>query len=351
MHPLLSKHPIRRIAVFRALVLGDMLCATPALRALKAAWPDAELTLIGLPWARELAERLPSVDRFEAFPGWEGLPEITPDRAEQPAFLARMRAASFDLLVQLHGSGSIVNPLLADFGARRVAGFAEPGDFSADPALHTVWPKTGHEIERLLHLVDHLGIDRQGRQLDLPLTDGDRERLRDQVPELAEPAGDGFVCVHPGAQLPSRRWLPRRFAEVADRLAAAGLLIVLTGGANEAAIAAEVRSLMKRPALDLTGRTDLFSLGALVERARLVVCNDTGILHVAAAVGTPSIAVSSGADVARWAPLDTVRHRVFWQDLPCRPCAFRECPYNHECAVAVAAGEVGDAAAAALGLD
>ncbi len=350
MHPLLASQPIRRIAVFRALVLGDMLCATPALRALKAAWPAAELTLIGLPWARELADRLPAVDRFEAFPGWDGLPEIAPDRAEQPAFLARMRAARFDLLVQLHGSGSIVNPLLASFGAVRVAGFAEPGDFSADPALHTVWPKAGHEIERLLHLVDHLGIARQGLHLDLPVTDGDRQRLCEQVPELDTWADDGIVCVHPGAQLPSRRWLPARFAEVADRLAAAGLRIVLTGGANEAAIAAEVRALMSHPALDLTGRTDLFSLGALVERARLVVCNDTGVLHVAAAVGTPSVAVSSGADVARWAPLDTGRHRVFWRDVPCRPCGHRECPYSHECARAVAAGEVGDAAVAALGI-
>lgn len=359
--------------MFRALVLGDMLCATPALRALKAAWPEAELTLIGLPWARELAERLPDVDRFEPFPGFPGLPEIMPDLAALPAFIARMQAARFDLVVQLHGSGSIVNPLLACFGARHTAGFCEPGDYSADAALHTVWPKTGHEIERLLALTDHLGLPRQGEQLDFPVGPEDHAALFRAVPELhrlhapdrpdrpqgpAERNGPqrpeglvetrGHVVIHPGAQLPSRRWLPERFAEVADALAARGLRIVLTGSAAEAPVTAAVLAQMRQPALDLTGRTSLFGFGALLKRARLVVCNDTGASHVAAAVGTASVVVSSGADVARWAPLDAQRQRVLWADVPCRPCSHRVCPYGHECASGVGAAEVVDAAFAAL---
>lgn len=339
--------PPRRIAVFRALVLGDLLCATPALRALKAAWPRAQLTLIGLPWAQELAARLPSVDRFERFPGFPGLPEIAPDLRALPGFLQRMQARGFDLAVQLHGSGGIVNPLLATFGARHVAGFHEPGGWSAEPALHAPWPTHGHETLRLLRLVDHLGLPRQGTRLDFPLRPDDRDRLLRSVPELRDDAcaagaaaAAPIVCVHAGAQLPSRRWPIERFAAVADALAGLGLRVVLTGTAAEAAQVAALRAGMRSAALDLSGRTDLFALGALVERAALVLCNDTGISHVAAALGTPSVVISSGADVARWAPLDERRHTVLWHDTACRPCAFRDCPYQHECALGVSVAAV-----------
>jgi ADP-heptose:LPS heptosyltransferase len=102
----------------------------------------------------------------------------------------------------------------------------------------------------------------------------------------------------------------------------------------------EVAAAMRRPAVDLAGRTSLWTLGALVERARLVVCNDTGISHVAAALGTESVVVSSGADVARWAPLDHARHALLWQPVPCRPCSFVHCPYGHECALAITPEQV-----------
>jgi ADP-heptose:LPS heptosyltransferase len=329
---------IARIAVFRALMLGDLLCATPALRALKAAWPQAELTLIGLPWARELALRLPMVERFEAFPGFPGLPEIAPDCAALPAFLTRMQQQRHDLLVQLHGSGRIVNALLATFGARHVAGFVETDGYCAEPPLHLQWPSGGNEIERLLRLVDHLGIERRGAHLEFPLVAEDRRALARSVPELDTTAP--YVCVHAGAQLPSRRWMPERFAAVADAMARGGRRIVLTGSAAEAPITRRVRECMAAPALDLAGRTSLFELAALVERAELVVCNDTGISHIAAALGTRSIVVSCGADTERWSPLDPQRHRVVWRQLPCRPCGHRDCPYEHECARELAARDV-----------
>src|SRR5690606_15375221 len=96
-----------------------------------------------------------------------------------------------------------------------------------------------------------------------------------------------------------------------------------------------------RPAVDLTGATSLGVLAALVARCRLVVSNDTGMSHVAAAVQTPSVVVASGSDVNRWAPLDRGRHTVLWHDMPCRPCAHYECPYpGHPCAQNVAPDDV-----------
>jgi lipopolysaccharide heptosyltransferase II len=337
-----------RIGVFRALVLGDMLCAVPALRAIRAAWPAAEITLIGLPWAAGLAERLTQVDRFVAFPGHPGLPEREPDLAALPRFIEAMQAQHFDLLLQLHGSGSIVNPLLASFAARHTAGFVEPGGYCAEPELHTPWPTHGHEIERLLALTDHLDLPRQGTQLELPLRDEDREALHAQWPQLGQ--RQALVCLHPGAQLPSRRWPPERFAAIGDQLAAEGCEIVITGTAAEAPLADAVRRAMRAPALSLAGQTTLWTLAALIERARLLVCNDTGVSHVAAALHTPSVVVSLGADVSRWAPLDRARHRVLWQPVPCRPCSHAVCPIGHPCATGLQVDEVAAAAREALAL-
>ncbi|WP_046115581.1 glycosyltransferase family 9 protein [Aquincola tertiaricarbonis] len=332
--PLLPDGP-RRIGVFRALMLGDMLCAVPALRAIAARWPEAELVLIGLPWAREWANRLPMVSRFVEFPGWPGLPERETDLAALPGFFQAMQAERFDLMIQLHGSGSIINNLLAACAPQRLAGFAEPDDLATEPELFTRWPRQGHEIERLLHLTDHLGLPRQGTGMLLPLTDDDRARAAALV-------GDGppYACVHAGARFTSRRWPAERFAAVADRLAGQGLRIVLTGSEGEREVVQRVKQAMRHEALDLTARTDFWSLAALVEGARLLLSNDTGLSHVAAAVGAPSVVVSSGSDVDRWAPLDVQRHTVLWSPAPCRPCGHEHCPYQHECALAVSVDEV-----------
>ena len=330
----------RRVAVFRALVLGDMLCASPALRAMRHAWPQAQLTLVGLPWAAELAARLDSVDDFIALPGYPGLPEIPCTVTQLPAFLQTVQGRDFDLALQLHGSGGIVNPLVASFGARATAGFYDDCAWvpPTDRARWRRWPQQGHEIERLLALTDHLGLPRQGLALDFPLRPADHAAARALLAPL--PAGTAYAVVHAGAQLPSRRWAPERFAAVTRHLAGQGLHPVLTGGAGEAALTRALAKAAGVPCLDLAGRTTLWTLGALVDGAACVVCNDTGISHIAAARGRPSVVVSSGADVRRWAPLDAARHRVLAQDLPCRPCAHAVCPYDHGCATAISVPQV-----------
>lgn len=323
------------IAVFRALMLGDLLCATPALRALRHAFPHADIALVGLPPSRELARRLPSLDRFIEFPGHPGFPEAPADLAALPDFLRNMQREAFDLLLQMHGSGGIANPLVASFGARHVAGFVEPGGYCVEPALHAPWPTSGHEVDRLLQLMDHLGIERCGEALEFPLLEDDRTELAALWPGAY--GGQPYVVVHAGAQLASRRWPVERFARVAERLAWQGCAIVLSGSEAEAGLVAQLQAAMRAPAVNLAGRTTLWTLGALIERAQLLLCNDGAVSHIAAALGTRSIVVSCGAEVARWAPLDAQRHTVLWQPMPCRPCSFDECPYDHGCATAISA--------------
>lgn len=297
---------VLRVAVLRALKLGDLLVAIPALRALRRALPQAEIALIGLPWAREFAEQFPHLlDGFIEFPGWPGLPESEPRLAEIPSFLARMQREQFDLVLQLHGSGSVVNELCALFAARQTAGFFRPGDHCPDPRWFRPWPEQGLELERLLSLPAFLGFPPRGVHLEFPLSRAVIERATALTTD-----GRDYICIHPGASVAERRWPANRFAEVADALAAQGYDIVLTGTDGERELTVRVASAMSAPALDLAGTTNLACAAALLKRAQLLVCNDTGVSHLAAAVHTPSVVLSTGDNPARWAPREKRRHRV-----------------------------------------
>lgn len=329
----------RRIAVLRALQLGDMLCTVPALRALRAAFPDADITLIGLPWARSFVERFSEyLDGLMVLPGVPGMPEQPADEGALPAFVDAARRMEFDLAIQLHGSGAITNGLLKRLGAKRMAGFYPAGGDRPDPQTFLPWDEREHEVTRALRLMAFLGIPGRGEALEFPLNEEDARALESCGAALP-PAG-GYVCVHPGARMPTRRWPAERFAQVADRLARQGCRIVLTGAPAEAELTASVKRMMTMPAVDLGGRTSLGALALLISRARLVVSNDTGVSHVTAAVGTPSVVICSGADPGRWAPLDAGRHRVFAHPVECRPCMHLHCPIGHPCATGVTADAV-----------
>src|SRR5690242_14588964 len=120
----LEPRDIKKIAIFRALKIGDMLCAVPAFRALRAAYPAAQITLLGLPWAKSFVERFHKyIDRFIHFPGCEGLPEQPYNEAALRNFINKMKIEKFDLVLQMQGNGTIVNPLMFLFDAKNVAGF------------------------------------------------------------------------------------------------------------------------------------------------------------------------------------------------------------------------------------
>jgi ADP-heptose:LPS heptosyltransferase len=340
----------RRIVVFRALQLGDMLCAVPALRALRQAAPHAHIALIGLPWARAFVERYADlVDELILFPGAVGFPEQPETNAGLPAFFSQMRARRFDLAIQLHGSGGIANDLLLELGAQANAGFVQP-DEVARHGIFIGWPDTLPESDRYLALMNALGARVTDRQLSFPLNARDCDEYAALVAEHGIEA-QRLVLLHPGAQLPSRRWPAERFADVADNLAADGWQIAITGTAAEAPLTGAVLGAMTAPALHLGGATSLGGLAALVAHARLVVCNDTGISHIAAAMATASVVIASGSDTRRWAPLDHARHRVLADYPACRPCMFRDCPYGHPCALNVSVKQVVETARAQLAED
>jgi ADP-heptose:LPS heptosyltransferase len=299
-----------KIVIFRALQLGDLLCAVPAFRALRAALPAAEITLVGLPWAREFVGRYHRyLDFFEEFPGLPGFPERKPDIKAFPEFLRRLQGKRYDLALQMQGSGSLSNTLVVLFGARTTAGFYLPGQYCPDPVHFLVYPAFVHEIHRHLRLMEYLGCPDMADDLEFPLETRD-EAAYQSLCEAWDLVPGSYVSIHPGARSGTRRWPPGKFAAVANCLAARGLRIVLTGTEAEKPLTQAVAGRMDQRPLDLAGQTDLGCLAHLLVGSRLLISNDTGVSHLAAALKVPSIVLFMASDPSRWAPLNRSLHRT-----------------------------------------
>jgi ADP-heptose:LPS heptosyltransferase len=303
-----------RLVVLRALQLGDLLCAVPAFRALRRALPRAHVALVGLPWARDFVDRFQAyLDEFIEFPGFPGLPEQEANVTAFPAFLDEVQRRRFDAALQMHGDGTTTNALVALFGARDMAGFWLAGSPAPAGAHLVVYPEWLSEPRRHLYFVDWLmggAGDVRDDGLEFPIRsreEGDWDVLRRTEGLVRR----GYACIHAGARAAARRWPAARFAEVASWLVSRGLPVVLTGhGEEESAAAREIARACGRPAVDLSDRTSMGVLACAIRDARLLLCNDTGVSHVAAALGTPSVVIFRTTDPARWAPANRRRHRV-----------------------------------------
>jgi ADP-heptose:LPS heptosyltransferase len=296
-----------KIAVLRSLFLGDLLCATPALRALRSRFPQAEITLMGLPWARELVDRLPSIDRFEQFPGFPGLSEVAYEPSRTREFVERARRQRYDLIVQMHGCGPASNEFVAALGGAMSLGFSR--DAVDRLTIELPWREDEHEVLRWLRLLGALGGETSDAHLDFPLRPRDFLNA-DTLLGKATASGRTLVGLHAGAKDPARRWPVDRFASFADRLGREfDCRFVLTGTAAERRFLNELASAMAVPAVNLAGRTDLGALAAVIARLDLLVTNDTGASHVAAVVRTPSVILFGPTSPARWAPLNRRLHR------------------------------------------
>jgi ADP-heptose:LPS heptosyltransferase len=266
--PLLARTTMK-IALFRPLGVGSLLCAVPAVRALDAAYPDAHITLIGLPRVRELAARLHRyLDGFAEFPGFPGMAEPECDLDAVPDFFQRMKSERFDLAIQTHGSGEIANPLMVLMGAARNAGYYRPERYCPDSQRFLQWQDEEDEVQRWLRLAAHLGAPAKGGFLEFPLQPQDWDEWRALRLE-------NYVCLHCGAQ-------PQRLAELGDALVAEGWNVVLTGNA-------QVARAMHQPAISLAGRTSLGGTAAVIAKASLLVSTDQDVSLIGAAMRTPTV--------------------------------------------------------------
>lgn len=297
---------VRSIAVLRCNALGDYLMTTPALDALRRAYPAASIVLVGARWhAAFLAGRRGPVDEVVVLPevpGLAGQPAGAPPAAGLGDVLAGLRARRLDLALQVHGGGATSNPLVAAFGARTTAGLRAPGA----PPLDRWAPYRYYQPEpsRSLEVTALVGADGPPEYPPLAVTPVERATAT-----LLLDGPGPWAAVHVGATDPRRRWPPDRFAAVLDALAADGVRTALVGSAADRADADAVLAAARARPLDLVGRTGVGELAGVLHRCDLLVANDSGPLHLAHAVGTATVGLYWCGNAINAAPLRRGRWR------------------------------------------
>ncbi|WP_454049327.1 glycosyltransferase family 9 protein [Cellulomonas sp. Marseille-Q8402] len=280
------------VLVLRALGLGDALTGVAALRGVRRAWPGRRLVLAAPAEVGGFLARRGVVDA------------VLPAHGLAP--LAGVGRGGH-VAVNLHGRGPESHRLLAATRPARLVAFAGPGardgpGFRADE----------HEVDRWCRLVAGAGgpCGPDDLRLDVPGVP--------DVPGVHRPPRSGdVVLLHPGAASGARRWPADRWGALGARLTTTGWAVAVTGGPDERDLAARVANLAGAGAHDLSGVLDLDALAALVAGARLLVCGDTGVAHLATAVGTPSVLLFGPTPPAGWGPrIDPDRHRVLWRGEP-----------------------------------
>lgn len=304
---------VRKIAVLRANAIGDFIFALPALEALKNRYPDAELVYLGKQWHQEFLTGRPGpVDRVVVVPRCKGIPHETDrvsDEEEVEAFFKEMQGEQFDIAVQMHGGGGHSNPFVRALGARLTVGLraerAPPLDINIPYYLYQP------EVLRYLEVASKLDVNAYALQPQLAVTSTDRSALEKSLPNLKP----GYVILHPGATDVRRQWSPRRFARVGDELADAGYAVYVTGSGAEETLATRVVDAMNRPAKSLANMLNLRALTALLSEAELVVTNDTGPLHLARAVATPTVGIYWMGNVITGGPTSATGNRccIAWE--------------------------------------
>jgi ADP-heptose:LPS heptosyltransferase len=304
-------HP-EKIALLRALPgLGDMLCITPVLVALRTNFPETEIILIGDSWATSWAMRYKGyLDKFIEFPGFPGMEQGWKSHALFIEFLKYAVQENYDVALQVHGSGSISNYFISLLGAKITGGFYSPSYYCPDSDTFLEWVEEESESGRYCRLLRCLGIPVHSNELIFPMTEQDVlefQQLKSQDLITDKP----IVCVHPGASSVLRICPLEVFVRVSRQLSEMGYQIVITGTGKDALYTKQIaKALGAQQAIDLTGKTSLGCLGQLLQESAIVICNDTGISHLADAMKTKSVVVFMESPPSRWAPQDYSLHRV-----------------------------------------
>jgi lipopolysaccharide heptosyltransferase II len=326
---------VKNVLCVRLDTMGDVLMTTPALRAIKEAPGSPSVTLLTSAAGAAVAPNIPEIDEVIVYDApWMKATAPRSEAARDRAMIEALRARRFDAAVVFTVFSQ--NPLpaalfcfLADIPLRLAHCRENPYH------LLTTWvkepePDTGirHEVRRHLDLVGAVGFQPSHERLSLRVGEAARQRVRSTLADAGVTSSRPLVVVHPGATAPSRRYTPAGFAAAARRLHQEdGAQIVVTGGADERDLIDDVRHQLGVPSVDLSGRLDLESLAALIEAASVLIVNNTGPAHMAAALGTPVVDLYALTN-PQHTPWQTPS-RVLSHDVPCKFCFKSVCPLGH----------------------
>jgi ADP-heptose:LPS heptosyltransferase len=345
-----------RILAVRLDNLGDVLVTTPAIHAVKTSIPEAVITLLASTVGAQVGQLNPDIADVIVHEApwvdpWQRLPH---DSAREQALIAQIRGQRFDAAVIFTSFRQSPLPAaylcyLADVPLRLAASIDGPGSLLTTRHRHPERPM--HEVERGLDLVGAIGCAPNDPDLVLQVPADAAKRASRWLDDVrATTGGRGPVVVlHPGCSMPARTYPWEQFAEVTDLLVdRVRATVLLTGAEAERRLIERIVGRLRpstRPFVhQLAGEVTFAGLCALIERADLTITNNTGPMHVAAAVKTPVVALFALTNPpAQWGPW-RVPHRQLFHDVPCRLCYSRVCPYGQECLSLVTPAQVVEAA-------
>ena len=316
-------------------MLGDVLMTTPALRALKQSHPGRRLTLLTSSTAAALPPLVPEIDDCILYDApWMKATAPRTDSRPDFAMIKQLRRMRFDAAVIFTVFSQ--NPLPAALLCLWAEIPLRLAHCRENPyQLLTDWVREPepeqfirHEVRRQLDLVATIGCHTTNERLSLSVPAEATRRIRTVLHELGLGSEEPWALIHPGASAPSRRYPPERFAQAAELLAIVhGLPIVFSGSAGERELIESIRTAIAAPSHSLAGCLNLAELAALIAQAPLLITNNTGPAHIAAAVGTPVVDL-----YAQTNPQHTpwqVPHRLLYHDVPCKNCFKSVCPQGH----------------------
>lgn len=308
-----------RFLVFSATGVGDTLWSTPAIRAIKAAYPDAKIDVVTTAMGRELLMHNPNISDVFVF-----------TRGARGAWafmkLAKLlRTRLYDTAFVFHISDRVLVPLVYLAGANRAMGYQGKYD-EMDAVLDTAVDGNGlHYIDRRLMVAAARGVSSQGKALDLILTDKEVAATRRMLEERGVGWAAPVIGLHPGAQDSYKCWPARNFMELGRRAERElGCRVLVTGGASEVALARSVADGIDG-ALCLAGELSIRGLAATIKHLDALVSNDTGPMHMGFALGTGTVGIFCPTDPSLNGPVDVPNAYVVSMPPTCDPCAIRKC--------------------------
>ena len=326
----------RRILAVRLDNLGDVLVTTPAIHAIRECLPAVCLTALVSPVGEQVARLNPDVDDVLVYQApwmdpWKKLPQ---EPARELAMVETLRQGAFDAAIIFTSFRQSSLPsaylcYLAGIPLRLAASIDGSGSLLTTRHRHPAVMM--HEVERGLDLVAAAGLRTEQTDLVLKVPDEAHREAEALVARLRHASGP-LVVVHPGCSMPARTYPADQYVGVADLLAERlGATVVLTGAPEERELTDRIAAQMRTPAVNVAGDLSFPTFCALIEMADLTVTNNTGPMHISAAVKTPVVALFALTNPPeQWGPWQ-VPHRQLYHDVSCRLCYQRICPYNQEC--------------------
>ena len=332
---------VKKVLIRSANWVGDAVMSLPAIVSLRFSLPGAQISILAKPWVAEIFQGNPAIDRVILYQS----PGVHQGFGGKWRLARKLKKERFDLAVLIQNA---FEAALISF----MAGIPQRSGYSTDgrtlllthPVPVDQKAKSGHQVDYYLELVRSLGFRAANRIPSLKVPETRQQEAGQRLNSLGIAERERIVGISPGATYGSaKQWFPERYGELTARIFRNFTKRILVfGSRSDQKVAAQVRQKAQVPMIDLTGTTTLAQAIALIARCHLFVTNDSGLMHVAAALGVPLIAIFGSTDPKKTGPLGNFC-RVLRKPVVCAPCLKTECPEDRRCMDLISVDEVYEA--------